>query len=163
LAPNWGGIQNAYGSNMTTGQSFVHHFTFQLNNTWHSNKIEIVGLLVDPSGAIDNASTTSIEKAISNGYADFAGMNIPAVTPDRIQLYPNPAGDVTNVLLNLNNTSLVQFEIYQINGVLLSTKSYSLQSGMQQVPIQLTNLSSGVYLLKVIENGQVTTLKINRQ
>ncbi len=163
IAPGWGGVQNAYGASMSSGQSFVHHFTFNVGTSWHANKIDIVGLLIDPSGKIDNASTTSISEAVANGYAEFIGINTPNITPDAIQVYPNPAADQTNVLVNLKEAANATFELYDLAGTLLTAKTYALNSGMQNVPLNLTNVASGVYLLKVTINGTTSTLKVTRQ
>jgi hypothetical protein len=163
IAPGWGGVQNAYGASMSSGQSFIHHFTFNVGTSWHTNKLDIVGLLVDPSGAIDNASTTSMDEAIANGYAEFTGIASPSITPDLIQIYPNPTANFTQVQLNLNSPTTTILEIYTITGTLLNSKTYQLNAGVQNIPINLSGLASGIYLLKVTLHGNTTSYRISKQ
>ncbi|MEI7803294.1 MAG: Omp28-related outer membrane protein, partial [Bacteroidota bacterium] len=87
IYPDFLGAANSYPMSMSTGDSFVHNFTFYLPSDWNENKIHIIGLFnnennlaADGNGVMDNASTSSISEAVANGYltgTDLGGLGTP--------------------------------------------------------------------------------------
>ena len=106
-------------------------------------------MLLDNSNRVDNASSTSIDDAIAEGYTACATstFGIDLNGPDRINIYPNPATE--NVYIsNLIEKSTVK--IYDINGRLvlesnISDKEYlnvsTLSKGMYQINFETKDWS----------------------
>lgn len=97
-------------------------------------------------------------KAISgNPVASPSHDEIDTTLPFEVMLYPNP----TNDLVQLQTTSLLEkVEIFALNGQLVQ----SLEPMQQQIRINLSGLSSGIYLFRVqtydgIWNKKLTLLR----
>ena len=64
-----------------------------------------VGMLIDASNRIDNASSTNIEEAVSHGLDESCAVlsiGVDLNGPDRINIYPNPVKEEVYIS-NLNN------------------------------------------------------------
>ena len=73
---------------------------------------------------------------------------------DGLKLYPNPASNNDNLYITSTTGSDKTIEIYDILGKqVLNLKSENNN------PIQLSNLNTGVYLLKITEEGKTATQK----
>jgi Secretion system C-terminal sorting domain len=73
-------------------------------------------------------------------------------------LYPNPSNDDVNV--DIANSSEVLIQIYDMAGQDVYIGQFSNQSGNIHERINLSNLSVGVYHVKVSYNGKVKALKL---
>ncbi|MBU2922225.1 T9SS type A sorting domain-containing protein [Winogradskyella psychrotolerans] len=73
-----------------------------------------------------------------------------------IELYPNPAQD--NISVKTENMSINKIEIFSLLGNKIKIQYHEFEN------INLTNIESGVYLLKIYaENGKILTKKIVKQ
>ena len=68
IAPSFTGEANSFPSTVLAGQSHTLNYSFTLPATWDENSINIIGLLLDPQGRIDNAGKATIAEAVANGY-----------------------------------------------------------------------------------------------
>ena len=166
ISPSFAGYPNAFGASTDSGQSVTYTFTYILPATWNAAKMNIVGMMMDPNGTTVNASTSSINTAVANGYVigTEIGGNITGIEklagPDAIRIAPNPGNEVSSVLISLLKEANVQVEIFNMNGAKIATKDYGMLTGDMDLPIQLSDLSSGLYLVKVMVDGYPTTLKL---
>jgi hypothetical protein len=71
------------------------------------------------------------------GTVDVADFGIKQL----VRMYPNPA----DLFINISNEIPIKLKIYTPTGILVMEQTYS--KGIQ--PIDLTNYSSGMYLVKV--------------
>ena len=113
-----------------------------------------------------NSDNLCFKMATENGFTylpAFAGIdiiqndlinsteNIFIERSERLNLFPNPADDVINfVLENDNHSGIFTWEIMQMNGT--GAKSGKLAAGQQQ--ISLDKLPAGVYVLKIMKAGE---------
>ena len=89
----------------------------------------------------------------------FAGNNAVGLVAGNVS--PNPFTDVVNVMLTLNNTSLVSLRIIDLAGRVMQTKNIQGKPG--QNPVQLSGLSEltpGVYYLRINMAGSSLQQKI---
>jgi hypothetical protein len=166
LSPNFAGLPNAYGASATTGQVFTYNFIYTLPAAWRINKLNIIGMMIAPDGTIENATSATINEAITNGYIPgivVVGINKIAFAPDAIQLFPNPANESTNISINLQAESAVSVEIYSANGALLTSKAYGKLVGAYNLPVETHQLSQGIYFVKVNVNNQPSVLKLIKE
>jgi hypothetical protein len=165
LSPSFAGMSYAYGSSATSGQVFTHNFSYTLPAAWDANQIHIIGMMIEPSGVINNAGRATIAEAVANGWLPgvSVGVNTIAEAPDAIQLMPNPASTFTNVSLNLKNDSDVSVEVYTATGKLVASKAYGKMNGAYNLPIDTQEFANGVYFVKVSVNGEATILKLIKQ
>ena len=66
----------------------------------------------------------------------------------------------SSVALSLLKEANVQVEIFNMNGARIATKDYGMLNGDINLPVQTNELSSGLYLVKVMVDGYPTTLKL---
>lgn len=165
IYPNWDGAA-AFSGSINAGDIVIDNFTFTLPSGWDENQIHIIGMVIENNGIIDNASHTTIDEAIVNGFlpgTDLGGIGsgITFVDPSQqISLYPNPSCDQSFLKLNLNIQSHVVVSIYNLNGSLLQSKDYGKLSRGNILPIETSLLSQGVYLVEISLNGKKEMLKL---
>ena len=125
----------------------------------------IIGMMIEPSGVINNASTATISEAVTNGWLPgvSVGVNTIAAAPDAIQLMPNPASTFSNVALNLKSDSEVSMEVFTSDGKLVASKAYGKLNGGYNLPIDTQEYAKGIYFVKVTVNGEPTILKLIKE
>jgi hypothetical protein len=74
--------------------------------------------------------------------------NDPALADASLQLYPNPATDRLNIILQSPMDTRAIFELYSISGRLVSQQQTELFQGTNQSVISLNNLPAGIYILR---------------
>jgi hypothetical protein len=81
----------------------------------------------------------------------------PAELPERFALlpaYPNPFNNTTRLPLELTRSMMVEFSVYDIRGRRVQLFGRMMNAGRNEVSIDGTNLSSGVYMVRA-QAGQV--------
>lgn len=165
LSPSFAGMPYAFGSSATSGQVFTYNFSYTLPASWDPNQIHIIGMMIDPSGTINNAGKATIAEAVANGYVSggTVGVTTLASAPDDIMLMPNPANSLTNISMTLENDSELNIEVFSSNGKLVASKNYGKMSGAYNFPIDTQEFAKGVYFVKVSVNGQPKVLKLIKE
>jgi hypothetical protein len=92
---------------------------------------------------LDDVSVTATALATSEFFAN------------NFRMYPNPASNVIN--LTSANTTFNAVEVTDINGRIVKTLSYT---GVANAEINISDLSSGMYFLKVISEIGTGTAKV---
>ncbi|MDF2437245.1 MAG: hypothetical protein K0Q95_1621 [Bacteroidota bacterium] len=165
LSPSFAGMPYAFGASALVGQTFTHNFSYTLPAAWDASQIHIVGMMIEPSGKINNAGTATISEAVANGWLPGLSVDVNTIAsaPDMIRLMPNPANSFTNVSLSLQNDSEVSMEVYSANGQLVASKSYGKMSGAYNLPVDTQEFAKGIYFVKVNVNNQPTILKLIKE
>ncbi len=167
ISPQFSGQPNAFGTSANAGQIFTHTFTYTLPAAWDINQIHIVGLFIDPTGLIDNATSVKISEAVTNGY--ITGTELPTyslgvneiTSPDsEIGIYPNPSSDLTTISLKLDKETAVSVELYSVDGELVTKRDYGKLSGGMWLPLDMTTLSSGLYFVNIKLDEKITVKKL---
>jgi len=117
-----------------------HHVFYNANNSVNSSLLQV---------AIDSALLApSTVKAISNELFD-------------INIYPNPSNLQTALFFNLNKTSNVKVELYNIVGdKILNCYNGSLKTGESKININTSDLQKGIYFIKATVADKVKTIKL---
>lgn len=78
------------------------------------------------------------------------------------QNYPNPFNPTTTIPYDLPDDAEVTLEVYNILGRKIITRDLGLQTAGQnkEIPLDLSNLSSGLYIYRVRTSGKVSTRKM---
>ena len=120
-------------------------YEFILDPSWDQSQIHIIGMLLDNSNVIDNASSESIDKAIIIGYnqsdCESTSTAVELNGPDRINIYPNPTSE--NIYIsNLREENTI-VKIYDIKGCLVLENKIS-----DKQYLNTSRLSKGMYQIK---------------
>ncbi|NQW42476.1 MAG: choice-of-anchor D domain-containing protein, partial [Bacteroidetes bacterium] len=77
-----------------------------------------------------------------------------------IQLYPNPANNETNIVLNLISKENVTIKMFDIQGKEIYTTSQLLEQGNNTLKLNTGDLKSGIYFIEVIINNNLSRIKV---
>jgi hypothetical protein len=64
-----------------------------------------------------------------------------------IKAYPNPTDLRTDIQIDMHTSSQVELILFDLNGKQYFMQTYALQEGRNEVPIDLTEIPSGTYIL----------------
>ena len=78
---------------------------------------------------------------------------------EKFALYPNPSKDVINVM-NSINASITNLEITDLNGRIV--KNVKLD-GVSETQISVSDLSTGIYMMKIVSDKGTTTKKVIKE
>ena len=160
IAPSFTGEVNSFPATVLAGQSHTLNFSFTLPATWDENSINIIGLLLDPQGRIDNSGKATIAEAVANGYvaglSTIYGENLEKM----VTVYPNPASSKTTIHLNLESQASVVLSLLDVSGKVLSSKNYGLLNGSWNLDLNTSNYTAGVYFITVLIDGNKITKQL---
>ena len=162
IAPSFTGMTGIFPATVNAGDAHIVNYSFTLPAGWDENEIQIIGLLIDPTGKIDNAGSADITTAVANGYETGLNAGIAQVLSSSkpVALAPNPAAGSSAILLNLATESDVRIELTDLNGKLITSGSYMSLSGAQSISMDLNGLSAGIYAVNILVNGTLYTEKL---
>jgi hypothetical protein len=68
---------------------------------------------------------------------------------ESVLIYPNPANDKVNFVMNPEKTIMVTADIYDMKGMIVSSDTRSIGPGKSLVTISVTDLAPGFYTLRI--------------
>lgn len=79
-----------------------------------------------------------------------------------LSVYPNPASNNENVtvLLNAENATNSIIRIIDISGRIVNESNQQLNAGINQIPVAVTSIESGMYIVSVSIDNSVLTQKL---
>jgi hypothetical protein len=86
-------------------------------------------------------------------------LGIDQVAEPLVRIYPNPVNDKLTVEISYTGNQHVELELYSITGNLVYRKSES-SAGYFRDEIDVSEISPGLYFLKVLQEGGVFTKKV---
>jgi len=101
------------------------------------------------SNNVDNPSAFS-----DDCYTSYLSVGQVVMTPMNVRLYPNPFSDVITITSDQNLIESVK--VYDLKGMLL----YQTRDNSTEVNVNLSNLSSGIYLIKTASQNGETMHKV---
>lgn len=105
------------------------------------------------------------DKNITAIFSKTTGLDDNKNIPNEFNLYdnyPNPFNPSTNIRFSVPQQSHVKLDLYSLDGSLLKTLvDNTFPAGFHEVKIDMSNYSSGVYLVRMLSNNKVFTLKLS--
>ncbi len=78
-----------------------------------------------------------------------------------LMLFPNPATDVANVSIDLNEAQIFEISILSLDGKVLKRQGGTFfDAGYNHVPISISDLAKGVYILRLYSDMGSATRKL---
>ena len=128
-------VRQAQGLGVFYWEPIAHQpFTFYPNGAWNEDGSPSVAM----DAFLDGSTTLSISKLDLDQYT--------------LDLFPNPSSQQLNI--KLKDLKLINFKIYNLRGQLI--KSGDFDNNINQSSINIHNINSGVYLLRI---NDLNTLK----
>ncbi|OFX86894.1 MAG: hypothetical protein A2W99_04040 [Bacteroidetes bacterium GWF2_33_16] len=96
-------------------------------------------------------------------------LNVPLVNGidfdedlNRIEIYPNPFGDILKIDLLINNPGNIELRLYDLLGNIIKQRIYlHMESGNRYLTLEsLHNLTPGIYILKLYYNSRTYSFSV---
>jgi len=151
-------IQETWTGNLLANQDLIYMFNAKLS-AYNSNQDDQTNFLCVEGFASDNLGNVDVILENNEVCKNTENEEIALLS-----VAPNPTENITNVSLLIPNTTEatnLNVSLYSMNGAIVKyiIKDQSLEAGIFDFNVDLTNVQRGIYLLK-IEDG--TTSKVIR-
>lgn len=163
ICPSFDGHAGFPGS-ISASDQHVFNFEFEVDAAWDDTKMHIVGLLIDPSGRIDNGSTSSIADAVTAGFTagDIVSCGAPTVINGvssirTLEIFPNPARTNVTVKIGLEESNNVIVDVFDISGKIVASQAYDQLEGTHFLDMDISGFASGMYTVNVQAGEFITT------
>jgi hypothetical protein len=164
IKPSFAGTNSGMPTTIASGQAHTINATFILPATWDETKIHIIGMLLDPTGKIDNAGKATITEAVTNGFVTgtdvTAGLNDLSNIDEQVQVYPNPASDYVNIAIQTETAGEAEVSIIDMTGKVIGTRTYDMNTGASVLSFNTSNTPAGIYILQVILGNSIAQKRI---
>ena len=112
---------------------------------------------------VDISGCTSSGTRDNNEVEELVSLNDNAYVPkiEDVLLYPNPASDILNVTINSKADETLQLVIIDANGQLIQKQMISSLTGINNTPVDISLLESGIYMLQVISEKEQIVKKFS--
>jgi len=123
-------------------------------------------VLVCHNGNTICISPNAVPAHFANHAGDYLGpcankTNITGSTAFRA--YPNPSAGVVNLEIEILDDAELQIEVFSATGQIVYAENISEKAGHYVHSINLSNVSSGVYMIKLMNNGVVEMQRVQIQ
>ena len=142
----------------TTGQTtFYGDYNTIIRDSCIIYSIWADGQVLSPTTYVVRTNTCDSIVTLSEFTPLYAGFRIES-------LYPNPVVDKIIVNLSIPKKSNLDIDIFDVRGRLIKNQKFNSVKGVQTITIQVGDLSSGSYLLKVSQaNGVFNSRKFFKE
>lgn len=111
----------------------------------------------DGTSANDKASSTVI-----HGLAE--SLNTPYLAKESsFSIYPNPASAVLNIKRQATQNGSYEMQIINNSGQVVSTTNSTVNNGVLEYSINTSLLASGLYMLRIMHNGEQQVMPFIKQ
>ena len=158
IAPSFEGSSIFFPATVNAGESVISNYSFTLPADWDENNMHIVGLLISPDGRIDNAGSTTIAEAVSNGFEVgpnvglFGGFDYQI--DDALKVYPNPASTDLNIILKTGKVVSSNMIVYNAQGQVMNEIEINSNSGSWKYTIDISDYAPGVYAVSYTNESE---------
>jgi hypothetical protein len=163
ISPSVGGLSQAFPDGANPGESNTFNFSFPIPANWDADNMHIVGMLIQNDGDINNGGGSSVAVAIDNGYVEgqeVVGIEELSHIVSNFEIYPNPAKSLANINIELKSEENISLQILDISGKVIRTANYGRLNGSYVLPIDLSGINSGMYIVNMWIGNQTITEKL---
>ncbi len=126
----------------------------EVNLVAGDNTIKLTALGADGMVNLDKLEIANLGTSIQDVSMGVSSFNV----------YPNPSTDITNISYKLEENSVVNIEILDISGRMVKRVLRERQSpGDFKIQLSISDLNSGLYIVKLSAGQSVQTSKLNVQ
>ncbi|MBK9592559.1 MAG: Omp28-related outer membrane protein [Crocinitomicaceae bacterium] len=151
ILPSFTGQSGSVPTSVANGEVHSYTFSVTVDPSWDFNELNIVPMLINPAGDIENAGFYPI--------ATLVGVEEETMKTD-VVIYPNPASDMANLKIGSVDNETVIVRVYDINGRLITEKNYGMLQGEVVLPIATSLMNSGVYMVQVTVGESQTNTRL---
>ena len=118
---------------------------------------EVTGKNTIPVNLSLNSNTPSFDDVQLYIQGDYVSGQVNSISENEFNrgigdIFPNPATDKINLTVNVNELSGLKLALYNSNGQFIRDYTRNVYSGENILELNINDLSSGIYLLKITDN-----------
>jgi len=110
--------------------------------------------ILDSVPANENWSSIILLKTDNDGTLDFTSSYLSPPSNSRVSIFPNPSNDLITIE---SNSSFSGVKIFSLNGKLLKSLSFSPS---RIINLNLIDLQTGIYIIKLLTKGTAESYKV---
>ena len=96
-------------------------------------------------------------------YRQHSGTSVsetPAVAQSKVELYPNPVRSAATVRFDLDQNTMVSYQVYDMTGRLVRAENLgTLTEGKHEINVSMDDMATGAYLLRLNAGKNTTSVK----
>ena len=104
--------------------------------------------------------TQGFEQPTNSNNAGLLSPEFPDLELVKMDVYPNPASDYTDLELNMIDNNGAKVAIIDMFGQSVKTQNFNVEKGQQKLHFAFGSLAAGVYTVKVNANQRVYAKKL---
>jgi hypothetical protein len=90
-------------------------------------------------------------------YSQVVKINYKKGTPSGWFVYPNPAGENTSLVYQSVTSKQITVNLTDVSGKLISHSSYNIAAGNNKINISTQQLTAGIYMITIFDDGEKET------
>ncbi len=153
-----------FGDGSTSTQAFPSH-TYSSAGTY----VICLGINVPASGSIPACSSMYCDTLKVDSLGNIiqkstgASFTLNVLDPNTIsidesdfstsRIFPNPASDFIQIEIDANSTGNLNIELISLNGSLINSISNDVNSGLTTLEMDVRDVVSGIYFIKISKDG----------
>ena len=140
-----------------TAYNFIHKDRYIPPTTLEAGKLDVYIEEVN-----NTSSQITSNDSITISFVAVVGINEIPTLLDKVNIYPNPTRNLTNLDLTLIENLELEVSIFDISGKVVYQKDYGrMTNGDHNLPIDVSALPNGFYIMKIQAGEQVLSKKIS--
>lgn len=137
-------------------------YSLNLNPAWDKSKMEFVVFM----NYYDASTGENAREVINVNHIKYdqlvVGVEENDLAISALRIHPNPTSGNLNVNFELEQSENVTIEVLDLLGKSISVQNFgTLVSGAQKLNMDLSDLNSGIYFVKINAGNKVSTQKVN--
>lgn len=156
-----------WGAGLATVGTMTNLFSPTLQNQWRNDRIEItpyIGqkIFVRFQG-INNQGNTLLVDNINIQLKDAWPLGMPEESDHWAALYPNPTNGLASLQVMGTKSGDLNLALVNVAGQKVWNQNRIVQMGLNQFPLDITEVAKGIYFLEIEQNGLKQTIKIVKE
>jgi hypothetical protein len=160
ITKNITGVNGGASFTSSTSTAVWKEFSVCITYT-HNIPVDSISITLQLNTSNGHAGTTALVDDLSFG---TCVNDVPTIDQNNVKLesaYPNPSSTVCNIIYTIPTDGIVSADLYDISGRKLETllTEGKQTSGRYKLPVDVTSLANGIYIYRIIVDGQAFTQK----
>jgi hypothetical protein len=141
LLGGYAGAANSLPTSISAGEIHEYTFSYVLGAGVDPANMEVIGVLMEPNGTVNNVAKTGPEDFLSSTDEEFRN--------DLAEVYPNPFSNELNIRLALAEATNVEMTIFNAMGQVVANRSYGKLAGNQVLRFNANDQATGIYYVHI--------------
>lgn len=138
---------------------YTKNYTFTLNSEWKSEDVSLVAFV---SYYDSDVAGRTVLNAAQAKLGTLVGLDQVKIDAASLSIYPNPTNSLTNLEINLKESTPMSLKIYDIAGKELLSENYGVMAaGIQKLQFDVASLSNGIYYVSLQIGEEIATKKFS--